>query len=234
MNLNENELTRKEEEIYRLIEKSADKIADRFPIYDGINNIEQYANATYRILFVLKEPYDEKEGKGGNWKIKDILGKGGYGRASKSFYPMIYITYGILNNFMSWGEMDYVQDNFEEMNSYLYRVAHINISKLPSINGTRTDFSHITEAYKKDRENDNIILKQITAYNPHFIVGCGIENLLMDDLELCQIEKTNGYTSRKFPDLLYIGAYHPAQTTCSQEEYCNSVINIAKDWVKRN
>ena len=231
--MNSKELTCREKEIYQLIKKLGDESANRLPIYDGINNIEQYLDADYRILFVLKEPYDEKEGKGGNWEIKDLLSKGGYGKASKSFYPMIYITYGILNDFLPMDDKKKVQDNFEEMNSYLYRIAHINISKLPSLKGTRSDFSHITEAYMKDKENDNIIHKQILAYNPHFIIGCGIDDLLMGDLELCQVEKTNGYISKKYPNFLYIGAYHPAQTTCSQEDYCNSIISIAGDWIKR-
>jgi hypothetical protein len=231
--MNSNEMINKEREIRKLIEKLGKENPERLPIYDGINDVDQYLNATYKILFVLKEPYDEEQGKGGGWAIRDILGKGGYGRASRTFYPMIYITYGILNDFKLWGDMDYVQDNFDEMNSYLYKIAHVNLSKLPSLNTTATDFSDIIDAYQKDKQKDNIVFKQIIAYKPDFIIGCGIEDLLIRDLELFQVGKTNGYVSKKHPDFLYIGAYHPAQTTCLQEDYCNSIITIAKDWVNR-
>jgi len=44
---------------------------DISPICDGIINIEQYLKSKYKILWILKEPYDEfdKDGKpcGGGW-----------------------------------------------------------------------------------------------------------------------------------------------------------------------
>jgi hypothetical protein len=228
-----NELKAKEQEIHNLVEKLTDEDNERYPIYDGINDLEQYLKAKYKIMFILKEPYDGTGGTGGDWAIKDILGKGGYGRASRTFYPLIYISYGILNDFCAWDDMDNVQDNFDEMNSYLYKVAHINISKLPSLNTTRTNFSDIVNAYNKDKENDCIILKQIDAYQPDIIIGCGIGNLLADDLELYQPENKTGYRSKKYPNLLYIGTGHPALRTETREVYVDYVITVAKELLSK-
>jgi hypothetical protein len=227
------ELIRKEQEIYALVEKLADEDNERYPIYDGINDIEQYLNAKYKILFILKEPYDGDGGTGGGWAIKNILGEGGYGKGSKTFYPLIYISYGILNDFCPWNNMDNVQDNFEAMNSFLYKVAHINISKLPSLNTTKTKMSDINNAYANDIKHDRIILKQIDAYKPDIIVGCGIGWLLFNDLELYQPENTRGYRSKKYPNLLYVATYHPANTTMGQEEYVDFVINLAKEHLSK-
>lgn len=227
------ELKAKEEEIQSLIEKLSDEDNERYPVYDGINDFEQYLNAKYRILFILKEPYEGKNGTGGDWAIKNILGKGGYKRASRTFYPLMYISCGILNNFCLWSDMDDVQDDFEAMNSYLYKVAYINISKLPALNPPRTNFSDIVSAYNKDKENDCIILKQIDAYQPDIIIGCGIHNLLAEDLELYQPDHKTGYRSKKYPNLIYIGTNHPAQMSESQQEYVDYVINVAKEIISK-
>jgi hypothetical protein len=223
------DLQNKHDEIERLIKKLTDKNSERYPIYDGINNIEEYVSAKYKILFLLKEGYDET---GGDFSISEVVSEGNYGKASKTFYPMIYITYAILNDFLLYDDMDYIQNDFENMNSYLYKVAHVNINKLPSLNGTRTDFRDIVSAYTKDKENDNIVLKQIQAYEPDIVIGCGLGELLTVDLGLYYDEITKGCLSDKYPNMLYIDTYHPAQTTISQEKYVNSIVGIVKSWAK--
>lgn len=224
------DLKNKEEEIKLLIEKLADKDANRYPIYDGINNIEEYINSKYKILFVLKEPYDDDDGEGGDFSVIDVIGKENYGASTNTFYPLIYVSYGILNDFTLYDDMPDVKPNFKYMNNYLYKVAYINISKLPSLNRARTVFSDIQKAYNKDLENDSIVLKQIDAYKPDIVIGCGIGEILTDDLGLYYDTKINACQSRKYPDMLYVEAYHPAQTQITHEKYVDTIINIAKSW----
>jgi len=81
----------------------------------------------------------------------------------------------------------------------LYKVAHVNISKLPSLNTTKTNISDIIYAYAKDKENDRIVLKQIDTYQPDIIIGCGIGNLLFADLELYQPENTRALGRGNIP-----------------------------------
>jgi hypothetical protein len=223
------ELISKELEFRLLMDKLADDENERYPIYDGINNIDQYLNAKYRIMFILKEPCDEPDGSGGGWKISDILNKGRYGRASKTFYPMIYVTYGILNDFCKWNDMPDVKDDFEGMNAYLYKIAHVNISKLPCLKPPRTKFSDIERAYELDKENDSIVLKQIDAYQPDIIIGCGIGNLLITDLGLFHPHGKVYWKSKKYPKIIYVGCYHPAQTVISTEGYFDYAINQIYD-----
>jgi hypothetical protein len=223
------EFKKKEAEIKLLIGKLADEAADRYPIYDGINNIEEYVNSKYKILFVLKEPYDEKDGEGGGFSILNVIEKENYGRSFKTYYPLIYISYGILNDFTLYADMPDIQPNFKYMNSYLHKVAHINISKLPSLNRAKTIFSDIQEAYNKDLENDRIILKQIDAYNPDIIIGCGIGEILTEDLGL-YYDATNACQSRKYPNILYVEAYHPAQFSITSEKYVDPIIQSVQSW----
>jgi len=234
--MEKSDLERKEKELESLIKKLADKAKGRYPIFDGINNIDQYLAAQYKIVFVLKEPYDGSNGTGGGFAIKKILDFDGYGKGSKTFAPMIYIATSILNGFLSFDQIEStVQENFKMKTNDLYKVAHINIGKLPSKKETRTSFTDIKDAYTKDRQNDQIILKQIDAYEPDFIIGCGIQNLLNSDLELYKEESLHGLRSKKYPNLLYIGTYHPSQTTIKRPVYCNHVIDLARAWAtKRN
>jgi len=225
------DIRQREDEIIGLIDKLADANNGRYPIYDGIVDIEQYLNAKYKILFVLMEPYDQRDGSGGRWHIRDLFSKGGYGKSSNTFYPLIYIAYGILNDFCLWNDMNYVQDDFDEMNNHLYKIAYINISKLPAIKPPRTKFSDIVAAYKKDRANDSIILKQIDAYQPDIVIGFGIRDILYHDLAFYQPEGKSYWKSEKHPNLIYIKTYHPNQSEIFQQEFVDSVINSAKQYL---
>lgn len=225
------ELHKNEVDIHHLIEKLADVDNDRYPIYDGIVDIEQYLKSKYKIMFILKEPYDQADGSGGRWHIRDIFSKGGYGKSSNTFYPLIYIAYGILNNFSLWNDMNYVQDAFDEMNGYLFKIAYINISKLPALKPPRTSFQDIIAAYKRDRATDSIILKQIDAYQPDIVIGFGIRDILYHDLALYQPEGKSYWKSEKHPNLIYIKTYHPNQTELLQQEFVDSIINSAKQYL---
>lgn len=231
--MNKEFLLKKEDEIKVLVEKLGDAENERFPIYDGINDIDEYLNAKYKIIFILKEAYDGVDGEGG-WALRDIVNKGEYKRSRATFYPLIYITYCIQNGFKKYDDIDDITtETFEHMNQYLKGVAHVNINKLPSLNNTRTDFRDIEVAYDYDLKNDQIVLKQIEAYQPDIIVSCGLRDLLLKELELIKDDSTGGFKSNKYPNIVFIRTYHPASIN-NKEEYVDEVVTIARKWAENN
>jgi hypothetical protein len=213
--------------------------SETFPILDGIIDINKYFNCKFKILWILKEPYDEfdenGEPCGGGWRtadainpkttIKDFTG----GRPT--FEPMIYTIWGILNEFNLWENMDSVEDD-PTMIDALKSIAYINVKKLPG--HTTSPESIIENAYSSSKE---ILLKQITDYNPDIIIGGSTLHHFFNDLgfkreEMVKHESLN-YIIKE--NKIYIDAYHPAQRTNStgvtKQQYCNDIINAVKVWV---
>ena len=207
------------------------------PIVDGIVNIEKYLHSRFKILWILKEPYDDVENNlpsGGGWHFcNDFLAPDGFykriGQSRATWHPIIYTSYGILNDFMQYESMDYIRDD-ESMAEIVRNIAVINVKKLPGF--TRTyDYSIISNAYNKHKD---ILLKQIDTYNPDIIIGGSTLQLFFDDFGIRDILKNNrsvDYATKN--SRLYISAYHPAQTQVTRDIYVNDIINTVKMWTNR-
>ena len=237
------ELQDKAEEIDKFIE---DKILSDVPgvyaIMDGIMDYEKYLNANYKILWILKEPYDDfdVDGKplGGGWHLRDaIIPKQSFieftgGR--RTFEPMIYTTWGILNNFCLWENMKDVNNDPTMLNA-LKSIAYINVKKLPGY--TTSNPAEIEDVYQLHKE---ILLKQINCYNPDVIICGSTLSLFMKDLSITNAEiLENGSANYIIKhNMIIIDAYHPAQCTStsgiSQAQYCNDIITAVKIWANRN
>lgn len=205
------------------------------PIVDGIVNIELYQKAKFKILWILKEPYDDIEDdkpSGGGWHFcKHFLSTDDFlhriGRSRKTWHPIIYTCFGILNDFMKFDEMSWIR-NKPEMARIIRHIAVINVNKLPGF--TRTyNYGNISSAYQ---EHNNILLKQIEVYNPDIIIGGSTLPLFYSDLQInSESLIKNGsllYTIKA--NKLFIQAYHPAQTQIQQEQYVNDIINTTELW----
>ncbi len=205
------------------------------PIWDGIVDIDKYLNAKFKILWILKEPYDEFDGTGGGWGLTDGLSKENLYenkniKRSPTYQPMIYVTYSILNGFPEWDQMDWIRDNPDIAQSLNY-IAYINVKKLPGY--TRSDYKELSENYKK---NKNLLLKQIKTYDPEIIIFGNTMPLFLSDLKISP-EDMKSYNSIKYfnkdYNKIYIDAYHPAQTQITRENYVNDIVNIVKKWSEK-
>lgn len=204
------------------------------PIADGIVNIEKYLQAKFKILWILKEPYDDVENgspSGGGWHYcKNFLFASEFvkriGRSHSTWHPIIYVSYGILNNFMLFEEMDYISDD-ESMADVVKDIAVINVKKLPGY--THTHDSIIRNAYNQHKD---VLLKQIEVYNPNIIIGGSTLSLFYNDLEIGE-DNQKKYGSIHYAiksSQLFISAYHPGQTQIIRRTYVNDIINCAKQW----
>lgn len=195
------------------------------PILDGIVNQEEYLDSKYKILWILKEPHDED---GGGWHMKDFIGNRKeltkYPKWSRTFNPIIYVTYSTLNGFPSWNELDDTSES-PDMIDVLRRIAYINLKKIPG--ETVSVPAIIQKAYE---ENKDIILKQIELCNPNVIICGGTMSVIVNDLGIGPLIEKNGIKCFATNEKIYIDAYHPNQKSIPQQVYCDSIINTIKDW----
>ncbi len=207
------------------------------PIPDGIVNLNEYTNAKYKILWILKESNDLNENsEGGGWCLNEQLNKltswnEKKGAGDITIQRMIYASYGILTNFIKWKDMPSIY--VDEVFNSLKKIAYINVKKIPG--GSKANYSQIEEAYENYK---HILLKQINVYDPDIIITGNTLQYFFNDLNINHKDKkyvdintrnTTFYTSDK---RLYIHAYHPAYFTIKEETYCNEIISAVENWEK--
>lgn len=201
------------------------------PIYDGIISEKDYANAKFKILWILKEPYDNYNGDGGWDTRNDILLKMGSDQCYskiKTWKTIAYISYGILN-----GKQynDITKDSL--VYDALKSIAYINVSKYPAETTSPNRDKFFQQIYKEKKE---VLLKQIETYNPDIIIAGNVFYLFINDLEISWDE------GKAIPEMgksyfiknnkLFIDAYHPANTSLDEKTYCDAIISIINENIK--
>ena len=226
------ELQAKANEINKRISGIERDYPDVEPITDGIIDIEKYLKAKYRILWILKEPYDDfnEDGSpsGGGWNIGEAFrpkkGIEDFAGNRATFLPLVYTAWGIFNDFCLWGNMKNLEDD-PSMLDALKSIAYINVKKLPGLTASNT--SSIGAAYEKHRD---ILLDQIEYINPDIIIGGSTLSFFLKDFGFAreQMHQNEGVKYFEKDGRLYIDTYHPAQRIETQEKYCNDIINTVK------
>lgn len=227
------ELNEIEKRIYSTIKSTDERL---FPIADGIIDIKKYKETPIKILWILKEPYDHfdssKKSIGGGWHIRDAINsKTNFNQfigGKKTFSKMIYVNYGIQNNFLLRKQMPTIQQT-PEMLEALKSSAYINIKKIPGQKSSTPKV--IQQSYNSDK---GIILHQIETIKPSIIICGGTFNLLINDLEIRQLIKHNSVSYAITNKFIIIKAYHPSYRTSttkvSEDQYCNDIITVSKNY----
>lgn len=222
------ELTKAQVEIHNKIDKLAkengltnERVA---PILDGVYDADKYLFTSPRIMWVLKEPYDDfdSEGKpfGGGWPLYDAYDNKEAWK-NPTWQPMIYVSYGIIHH-KKWEEMDWIRDDLS-MKDVLKQVAYINISKMPAYSNSKEDL--IIQRYNVWRP---ILLEQVSVYKPDIIIfGNTFKyfkcDLLGEDAE--PVKKIDGVVHVYEKDgVKLFDAYHPNQKIIGRDLYVNSII----------
>lgn len=208
---------------------------DRFIITDGVMKPELYFNHKIRLVWMLKEPYDEVGGTGGGWSYFDMFPDGEnlyrvqFNRGHKTtWHPIIYVSYGIYNDFQKWEDMNYIRDK-NEMCDIVRQVAFINSQKLPSKGFTNTNFEDLLESISK---NSDLLMKQIDLLNPNVLIFGNTIELYKNILNL-ELSKLQNFGSCKYiiqDHKLFISAYHPSQRTVTRNKYVNDIITLVEKW----
>lgn len=215
----------KTNEIDALVKASmTNEAEENYPVFDGIVNEKEYYKSKFKILWILKEPHgkgirDMREFIGDNDELMSFK------NWKKTFSNIIYVTYSIHNNFKLFEKStDEISKNPDRIN-ILKKIAFINLKKIAG-----TTVSKHQEIKKAYNDNRDIISLQIETYNPDIIICGGTMCFIAKDLEI--EDKLISKDSIKYHstnDKVYIDALHPNQRGY-QEEYCNGIISVVKDW----
>ena len=148
------------------------------PVTDGVTDIDEYLKSSPRIMWVLKEPWDDIDENGipcgGGWDMSELFEKDDAWK-NRSWQPIIYVSYGIINRCL-WKDMDWIRDD-TSMAEVLKKIAYINVSKMPGY--TQSDSEKIWWAYTNWRD---ILLEQIKMYKPQIIIFGYTFELFKNDL----------------------------------------------------
>ena len=203
------------------------------PIVDGIVDIDKYLETEPKILWILKEPYDDVEdglASGGGWHFSnDFLANDdfykGMGRSRATWHPVIYVSFGILNSFRDYNDMDYIRDD-QTMVDVIKQIAVINVKKLPGFTRTYGSVT-INSAYLEHKE---LLHKQIELYNPDIIIGGSTMYLFYEKLRINpeDIIKSGSIDYAIKGNKIYIAAYHPGQTQVTRDVYVNDIIKATQ------
>jgi len=204
------------------------------PILDGIACIEQYLASSPRVMWILKEPYDDTDQfgnpKGYGWSIpEDCFKIDNIDWKIRSWQPIIYSMYGLYNN-LSYEEMDSIRDN-NSMANVLRQIAYININKMPAL--THSSQSSIGDHYQKWKP---ILFKQIELYKPEVMIFGGTLDYFWPDLfgkslnPIHQYEVDNHYYLSAYKtenEVLVIHVDHPSARV-NRAHYVTSIIETIK------
>lgn len=195
------------------------------PIYDGVVDAALYCATSPRIMWILKEPWDNADSSGGGWSLTaDVLANKRVSELSHStFHPIIYIAYGLLHGLQSFDALPWVRD-MENPEGVLRRLAFINAKKLPGV--TRGAYGPlIMEWYNRGR---GVIHDQIDSYAPDIVFACSphMPEILSDRVVgwRDQIVSVGSASSIHHKGLTYVHVYHPGQTQISRAKYVDDAL----------
>ena len=150
------------------------------PIYDGVFNAEEYLASAPKVMWILKEPYDDFDAEGmpaaGGWTMFKDFGDGDtLAKAVNRNAALRNVTYAscaIQNNIGTYAELPWITDNPEAYEKAIRRITYCNIGKIPGM--TTTSDAHLADLY---RDWKDILFRQIDLYAPDVIIVCGTATL---------------------------------------------------------
>ncbi len=160
------------------------------PIYDGVVDAEAYLAAKPKVMWILKEPYDDFDAEGmpagGGWTMFKDFGEGGDTLAkaenrNAALRNVTYASHAILNCIGSYAKLPWITEKPEAYEKTIHSIAYCNIGKMPG--ETSTSDAHLADLY---RDWKDILFKQIDLYAPDVIIVCGTATLqcMNQDLQL--------------------------------------------------
>lgn len=202
-------------------------------IFDGVGDIEGYLSQDFKVLWVLKEAYDDENGLGGGWEYHDMFSddlekmKKRFNKPDHTtWHPIVYATYGIEKE-MLWSDIPDIKDK-PEITFVVRKTAFMNTQKLPARGQTNTDMADLWESMRKYSSllklQFDLIDADIIIFGNTFAIWK--DNLGLNDRKLINHDFVN-YTIYK--GKLFIDAYHPAAKLkgLTKERYVNNIIEIA-------
>lgn len=224
----------KQQAIYTCIDKIGQKINPAVGCFhDGVAYPELYLGSGTRVMWVLKNSYDDSDADGNpvsdgmdirDWFCDEALDTASH---KQIFIKMSLITYCIQNN-IPYSE-SLLNDKVHIMQS-LKNIALVDLSKLPG--GTSISDKDLKKEFFYFK---TVFENQIDLYNPNVIIFGNTLHICRDVFPGLNYKKPHAvYESngncllRSFLDKsckrLYLEAYHPSYPM-SYEDYVGTIVN---------
>ena len=208
------------------------------PIYDGVVDAEVYLATKPKVLWILKEPYDDFDAEGmpagGGWTMFKDFGEGDtLAKAvnrNAALRNVTYASHAILNGIGSYAKLPWITDEPAAYEKTIRSIAYANIGKMPG--KTATSDAHLWDLY---RDWKDILFKQIDLYAPDVIIVCGTATLQCMNHDLQRDLSKPGQTVTRGGAVVdvhhwrgrrIVWAPHPA-ARIKPEEWVDAVIEAA-------
>ena len=141
---------------------------------------EAYLASKPRIMWILKEPYDDFDAKGnpqgGGWTMFKDFGEGdtlaNALNRNAALRNVTYASYAIQSGAASYSVLPWITDKPQAYEKAVRSIAYANIGKMPGQSKTPTD--HLQ---KICQEWKDILFRQIELYDPEVLIVCGTDTL---------------------------------------------------------
>lgn len=202
------------------------------PLPDGVADIEGYCKSSPRIMWVLKQPYDDmKDGKpfGGGWEVYGAF-ENSDAHTNMTWQPIVYSLVGIRDH-KQYNDMPYIRDD-KSMLDVLKDIAYINVDKMPGYRTTSD--AELAEAYDQWKD---IVEEQIRLYDPQVICFANTMWLFKKDWDIDEHTKHEAiplgndkymFVYRK-DGRLCLDTYHPAQRVVTRGSYVDAIIKAVNE-----
>lgn len=134
-------------------------------IPDGYVDEEAWSGATLKLMVLLKEVNSSDAG----WDLQQFVREKGYLKESSTWPVLLRWTYGILNGFPEYSEVEQrYLDVKEEADEFLRKVYFANVKKIAG--GAKANH---TDVERHIEEAGELLLQQIRVVNPDLVLCCG-------------------------------------------------------------
>lgn len=213
-----------------------------FPIIDGPLNPEGYFNAKTKIVWVLKEGYDNTgRAKQNSIQYSDLLENGKYWsyddflkyEVKPTWHPIVYCSYAILNNEWNYNELPSLK-NKVEMGECLHQISIVNLNKYAASKGQITSMSELKGIFVE--KGSEILKAQLELLEPDIVIFGYTFEMAKSVLNFQNKEneikgKENTITGiYVIENTIYLDCYHPAAFV-SKETYCNEIIQTSLNFI---
>ena len=230
------------EAIEALKARAKSNISEERQLIDGIIDVEFYAKAYPRILWILKESVDYGDSIPlDDWMNTRFSNRDGLGH---TYQMMGYVSYALLSDKEeTWQSIpvEFPPDGLKGSAESLKHVAIINAKKWWG--DSKSDAKEIVRGYQDHRDH---IAAQVDAYKPDVVIFGysdeyreivadiyrNAEGQELDSGRIAQEGSLTIFKGSRHPERLYFWAYHPSYRKSDQTkgEYCMEIVRAYRQF----
>lgn len=218
--------------LHKEIKEHAKKNNLPVPVCDGVVNIDKYKKRSPKIMWILKEPYENGESEDANWIQFETINNTTVSR-SPTLRKITHISALLLK----YPDKNYASlpEKISKYSDVLQDISFINTGKC--LARRRTSDEKLTQCYEIWKE---ILHQQILLYDADVLFFGGTFEVYKSHFEKigyrhkkinvnlkCDLYEVEFNSKRH----LLIDTWHPSYFWVNDENYVNTLVDIAREWI---